>query len=414
MTHRQLSHHKRQIRRQRIFFFGGIAIIVAIIGIIVGGWVAGEYLPLHTIVIEVFDTKFDTAFYIDAMVILAKLQGTTSMSELSGATVNQITSAELLIQEAGKLGYVVSDEEARQFWQNAGINIEINNAAILFAKAQLVSNKLKDEYFSAQVPQTGVQFHTMAMMVESETVAKSLRERILNGENFTMLADEYAADVASSDIHGDYGWHTIDVFKLNFYSTIPVDYISRADAEAGDVSQPLTDNVSSKKLGYWLIRVNERPDQDTANISAIYLGNEEEALDIRARLEAGEELGPIADNLSQYSTSQQNHGELGLMSVTENITDAFNGYAFNPSSEIGKWSQPLRDDSFYTKGGFWLVKIAEKDENRALTDEDRNALVVKLQADWSSKIWSESSPLFINHLTEDLTQFAIDRVSKQL
>ncbi len=414
MTHRQLSHHKRALRRQRIFLFGGIAIIVAVIGIILGGWLAGEYLPLHKIVLEVFETKFDTGFYVDTMVLLAKLQGSTSMSELAAQAENQIGSDELVIQQAGKLGVVVTDEEARQAWKNSGINIEVNDAAIHLVKSQLLTSKLREGHFSSLVPATDNQMHVMAMMVESDTVAESLRERILNGENFTLLAEQYAADTASKNVLGDYGWHTISIFKDKFSSTIPSDYISRDDAKAGDVSQPLSDNVSYKQWGYWLVKVNDRPDQYTANVSALYLGSEEEALTIRAKLEAGADLGSIADELSQYIDSQQKHGELGLISITENVTDIFNGYVFSPNTEIGKWSQPLRDNTVSSKGGVWLVKIAEKEENRPLTTEDRDLLINELYYEWTNKIWTEYSPSFINNLTEDLIQWAIDRAGKQL
>lgn len=418
MSHRQLSHHKRAQRRQRIFFFGGIAIIVAVIGIILGGWLAGEYLPLNKTVIEVFEAKFDTAYFIDTMVLLGKLQGANSMSELAATAVKQITGNEILIQEAGKLGFVISDEEARQFLKNLGINlginININDAAIHLAKSELLKTKLRENYFSSLVTSNDTQLHVMAMMVESDTVAALVRDRILSGENFTLLAAQYAADAASKDVLGDYGWHPISIFKDKFYAVIPLDYISRADARAGDVSQPLSDNASSKKMGYWLIKVNERPDQDTANVSAVYLGSEEEALFNRAKLEAGAVLAPIADNLSQYITSQQKHGELGLINVTENITDIFNGYVFSSSTEIGKWSQPLRDDTFYSKGGVWLVQIVDREENRPLTAEDRDSLITTLFTGWTSKIWTENSPSFINNLTEDLTQWAVDRASQQL
>ena len=286
MTHRQLSHHKRAQRRQRIFFFGGIAIIVAVVGIILGGWLAGEYLPTNKTVIEVFEAKFNTAYYVDTMVLLAKLQGSRSMSELADQAENQIMSNEILIQEAGKLGVVVSDEEATEFLQNSGLKLIVNDATIHMVKSELLTAKLKEGHFSSLVSANDSQLHVRAMMVESDTIAESIRERLLNGENFTLLADQYATDVTSKDFLGDYGWHPLNVFKDKFYAAIPLDYISRADAKAGDVSQPLSDNTSSKKLGYWLIRVNERPDQDTANVSAIYLGSEEEAFAIRARLDS--------------------------------------------------------------------------------------------------------------------------------
>jgi len=413
MTHRQLSHHKRQLRRQRIFLFGGIAIIIAVIGIILGGWLAGEYLPLHKIVLEVFEAKFDTGFYIDTMVLLPRFQGYNSMQELAGAAVSQITNDELIIQQAGKLNVVVTDEEARQTWKNLGLEIEINDAGIHFVKSQLLKEKLREGHFSSLVPATDNQVHVMAMMVESDTVAGSLRERIINGENFTLLAEKYAADSASKRVLGDYGWHPISIFENNLPSTILIDYVSRADAKTGDVSQLLSDNASYKEWGYWLIRVNERPDQDTANVSALYLSSEEEASTTRAKLEAGADLGLIAEELSQFTTSQQNRGEVGLIHVSENITDIFNGYVFSPDTATGKWSQPIKDEGFTSMGGVWLVKIADKEENRELTTEDRDTLIYKLFSEWYDKIYSEFSPSFINNLTEDLVQWAVDRANKQ-
>ena len=410
MTRRQLSRHKKQQRRQRIIFFSGISIIIAVVLIILGGWFAGEYLPLRETIIQVYDTTFDTAYFIDTLVIFGKGQGSGSLAGIAGAVINQIMGDELLKQEAGKLGINISDEEARQYWENSGISI--TDAAINLAKGQLLPDKLKSDHFDALVPHSDNQVNLRAMMVESNTVAQLVREKIVNGENFAMLVEQYAADALSISNNGSYGFHPASIFKT-VLNSILFDYAFSANVRPGDVSMPLSDNASYKQMGYWLIRVNDRPTEDSANVSAIYLSSEEEALVIRARLEAGEELGLIADQYSQYSASKQNHGEMGIVSSSDDFSDAYNGYIFNPATEVGKWSQPIRDD-FSTQGGAWLVQVIDEEENRELTAEDRNKLIDKLYSDWTSSIWTAASPFMSNYLTDELQLWAIERASRKL
>lgn len=410
MTRRALSRHQKQQRRQRFIFFGGIAIIVAVVLIIIGGWFAGEYLPLRETVIQVYDTNFDTAYFIDTMVIIGKSQGSGDLVGISDTVINQIITDELLKQEAAKLGISISDEEVERFWANSGF--DINDAARDLVNGQLLPGKLKSGHFDALVPNTDSQVNLRAMMVESDAVALLVREKILSGENFTVLVEQYAVDALSKSNNGSYGFHSESIFK-NTLNSIPLDYAFSANVGPGDVSIPLSDNASSKSVGYWLIRLNERPTEDSANVSAVYLNGEEEALSIRERLEAGEELGPIADQYSQYVTSQQNHGEMGIVSTSDNVSNAFNGYVFNAETEVGKWSQPIRDD-FYTTGGYWVVQVIDKAENMELTTGDRTTLIDKLYSVWSSEIFSAASPFMSNYITEEIKLWVIERASRQL
>jgi parvulin-like peptidyl-prolyl isomerase len=412
MTHRQLSHHKKAQRRQRIILFSGISIIVAVILIILGGWFAGEYLPLHKTIIQVYDTKFDTSYLIDSLVLFSKMQNTTDLAGITNDAVSIIMQDELMKQEAEKLGISISDEEATQYWGNSGISV--TDAAMNFARGQLLPARLKSGHFSSLIPESDNQVDMRAMMVESDTLAKVVRERIANGENFTILAEKYATNYYSKTNQGDYGWHPASILKNQLGSTIPLDYAFSPDVKAGDLSMPLSDNASSKQLGYWLIRVNDRPDVESANVSAILLSNEVEALNIKARLEAGEELAAIADKLSQYSPSKANHGELGLVTTSENVTDTLNGYVLNPSTEVGKWSQPVREDTLGTQGGVWLVQVVGKEENKQLTTEDRNTLIDNSFSKWFSDFWAESLSTIRNDITAEIQQWAIDRAVKEL
>jgi len=413
-TKRQLSHYKKQQRRQRLFFFGGIAIVVAIIGIILGGWLVGEYIPMHKTVIEVFDKKYDTAYYIDALVFYGGNPASEDVAQIAGSVAGQIITETLLIQKAAELGIVLSDEEATQYLEGTGI--PVSEFALNMVRGQLLPYKVKSEYFENMVPATADQVHVRAMLVEGDAAAAMLRERIIDGENFTMLAEEYAQNYYSKQNGGDFGWHPISILEDQLVSEIPFEYVKDMNVKPGDVSPPLSDNESYKQLGYWLLRVNEGSDENTANVSALFLSNEDLAIEVRDRLEAGEDLASIAENLSQYSASEAGHGELGVISVTQNITNVFNGYVFSPTVEIGQWSQPLREDTLYTRGGTWVVQVVDRDQNRTLSTEDRDTLIESLYNEWATKIHEESTDFIINHLLEDfeLDEWAVERARRQL
>ncbi|GAG36553.1 unnamed protein product, partial [marine sediment metagenome] len=79
VTRRQLSRWQQQKRRQRIILIVGISIIVAVLAVVgVGvyqGWYVPQYQPLHETVIEVNDTEFDMAYFIEVLEYSRDAQG---------------------------------------------------------------------------------------------------------------------------------------------------------------------------------------------------------------------------------------------------------------------------------------------------------------------------------------------------
>ncbi len=79
------------------------------------------------------------------------------------------------------------------------------------------------------------------------------------------------------------------------------------------------------------------------------------------------------------------------------------------------WSQPIRDDSLWTQGGSWLVKVIDKANNKALTQEDRDYLIGKRLDSWASNLQANpDNKINTDALTDDIQQFAIDRATKYL
>ncbi len=422
-TKRQLSHFQKQKRRQRFFFIGGVSIIVAIILIVLLGWFLAEYRPMHRTLIKVNDAEFDTGYYIDLLKIYAVANSNQQigldqlLQQISSGLTNNIAQNELIKQAAEPLGITISDEEIRQTMEDP--DQKVPDAYIDLLRIEQLEKRLKDEYFSNQVPASDNQVHMMTMMVEDEGVALEVQGKLLNGDNFTALNEQYAQNYYSKSVNkGDYGWHPASVLEEQTGTLIPIDFAF--GAEPGAVSPPLADNATYKQLGYWLINVYDRPSDNETMVQALLLSNKDIAADVKARLESGDNLSALADEFSQYSTSKEKHGDLGLYTRPESanttlVSAVFDGYIFGAATEIGKWSEPLRDTSYWTQGGYWVVRVIDKENDRELSSEDRTNLINKAYSDWLNGLWLEYvAAIDTSGFTEDTEAWAIERAKKDL
>lgn len=415
MTRRQISAHRRQQRRQRFIFIGGIVIVVAIIGVVVAGWMTSEYIPLHRTVITVNDMKFTTGDFVEYLEIAAVSQKsagqTPSVPVLASNALQQIPNDELMKQAAAKLGITVTEDEAASALKNAGM--PVNNGSLFYVGSYLLQQKMRTDYFGIQVPESDNQVWSNVMLLESQDQATEIRARLEAGENFTALAPAYALNYYSKNINkGDFGWHPLEVLHDQLGSDIPTAYAFSADV--GSLSEPLPDEAMYKQLGYWLIKVLEQPSADSANVDAIFVSNVVLADHLKPLLEATDDISPIADNYTQYSPSKENHGHLGQVEKTS-MSDVFDAYAFSDNVVVGDWSQPIADDSLWTQGGSWLVKVVDKADNKPLTQEDHDYLVGKRLNAWISDLQSGSAnSINTDGFTPEVQQWAIDRVNRYL
>jgi hypothetical protein len=420
MTKRQLSHHKKAIRRQRIIFIGGIGVIAAVIIIIVAGWLTGEYLPMHKAVIKVKDTTFSSGYFVNRL----KLQMTATDQQLSVigslATnlVTTISQEELEKEKAAELGVKVSEADIDAFIKQ--YNWPNNKAARDYARANLLPAKLKSDYFTNTVSTTDNQVYLTALMCQSEDDANSLRLKLQNGENITALADQYAMGYFSKNSKGDFGLHPQGVFKSNQVPSVPLDYAFQPDTTVGAVSEPLADNVSQKQMGYWLICVNDRPTETTANVTAILCTDNATAIKVKQLLLAGGDVSALATQYTQYTTAS--NGALGVIPVTDNtsdtptyLCDAVHKYIFfDDSTKLGVWSEPMQDVFHWTKGGYWIVKIDDRQINSQISDADIKSLINTAYATWSTDATSSTTQDVTNLFTDEVMSWVIGRASKDI
>ena len=407
-TKRHLSHLQQQRRRRRIILSIGIAVISVVILLVGAGvysqWYLPEYKPLHQTVLEVNGTKFNMDYFIEALEFYSGGQA-QYIELLVGLTAENIQQGELIRQQALELGYSVNDKEVdRELEEN---DLPVNRAARDIVETRLLIEKMKEEYFEPQIPLSGEHRHVLAMFLEGEHRAAEIRDRIEAGEDFAVLAGELSLDSVSKEKSGDLGFKPQGVLD-GLLNTSVVDSFA-FDVEVGLVSQPLYDGEKSKNLGYWLIEVLEKKaDPEEVHVQAILLSSEEEALSVKARLEAGENFGDLAAELSQLAGADEDRGDLGSVSRGTQ-SQAFEKFVFSIETELNTVSQPIGDESQTTEGGCWLIKVLDKDPDKQLSDEDRELLLSYALTDWVSSVTDDPANEVVNYLDDEMRAFAIER-----
>jgi hypothetical protein len=410
-TRRQRSRWEQQKRRQRLIFGAAILIAVAVLSVIgVGvyqGWYVKDYKPLHETVIEVNETKFDMDYYIKVVKFYAQDMSTDYIPYVASYVVDIIERNELIRQEAEALGITVSDDAVDERLANNGLppNDEYRD----IARATLLMEKMRDEYFDGQLPLTAEQRHVMAMFLESEAQADDITARLEAGEDFGELAAEYSVDDTTKGAEGDLGWCPAGVLPLLVDSEVLEE--NAFSLEVGALSPPVYEATKSKKVCYWLIKVmgvDDSVEPVEASVWAILVGSEAEANDIAARLEAGEDAAELAAEHSLYPASQDSGGEL-VVHPSE-VTAPFDDYVFGEGVPLDTLSAPIRDDTVSSNGGYWLIEVTESQADRVIDDEIRGELNNNALNEWIAAIMADPENVLVSHLDEEKTNWAVSYI----
>jgi len=405
VTKRQLSRWQQQKKRQRIILGSGILIIVAVLGVVGVGvynrWYIAEYKPLHQTVIEVNDTKFDMNYYINMLKYYGSGMPIQYMQFVADEVVILIERNELIRQGAMELGISVGNEEVDEELESYDPPLSKDYRDVV--RTELLLDRLRDEYFEQKVPMFAEQRHVLAMFLESESQADEVRARLGAGEDFAELAGEFSLDAICKAKGGDLGWRPEGVLPLLLRTSILDEHAF--NCEAGVLSQPIYDETKTKMVGYWLIEVLDRDEEaEQAHVKAMLLASEQQANEVRARLEAGEDFATLAEEFSQHDESRENGGDFEVLSP-DMMSSAFNEFAF--SSELGVLSQPIRDEVASTEGGYWLLEVVDIDDNRQIGEEDRDLLKAGALSKWVEALWDDPENRVESYLDDEKKGWAI-------
>ena len=410
VTRRQLSRWQKQKKRQRIIRGLGIFIVVTVLGIMGVGWFISTYQPLRQVVIKVNSTEFNMDYYIKMLEFYGRGRPVNYIYSLADQIVVVIQRNELIRRGALKLGIAVSDQEVKEELKSH--DPPFNDAHRDIVRTQLVTRKLLDKHFEQVVPMLAEQRHIMAMFLESELQAAEVRARIEAGEDFAELAAELSLDDFSKDKEGDLGWHPEDILVELLATSIPAEYAF--GFETGILSQPIYDETKTRSLGYWLVKIlDSKQEPEQVQVQAILLGSEQEAQDVRTRLEAGEDFTTLAGELSRHAATKESGGDFDWLSP-ENVLpgSAFAAWADIFELETGVISQPIRDDTQVTTGGYWLLKVLDKEDSKQISDDDRDLLKSKALDEWVFSLWDDPGNEVDSYLTDQMREWAIAEATK--
>lgn len=374
-TKRQLAKWQQQRRWQRIALGAGIAFVVFILSYAGYGYYTNEVKPMSQAAIRVNDTVFDMGYYVEALRVYGTGQDPNQLSQTADMTIGLIQTNELQKQGAKSLGINIGAKEIDNELKRLGLpNDRVRRDTV---SAQLLAGKLMTDYFLLQVPTSDEQVRLEAMFLESEKVAQEVVNRLEEGEDFAIIAKELSLESETQSRGGDLGWLPRGFAEVLVGSKIPEEVAF--SLEPGELSQPTYDAEFIKNVGYWLIEVVEKRTEEGIQAKAMLLGSEEEAEVVRAKLGSGEDFAALAKLHSQHEGSKENGGDLGWLKPGM-VNEVFDKVAF--TLEPGVLSEIIRDDTVQTKGGYWLVKVLEKDANRQLDERVREQMASTMYRNW--------------------------------
>jgi parvulin-like peptidyl-prolyl isomerase len=398
-TKHQLSKWQRQMKIRRIVI---IAAAVFLVGISI--WVGYGYYKDYKastaawreVMIDVNGVNFTMEYFVNLFDAYTTGMNSTMISYYGNYFANMVASgiidAELLRQGANSLNITVTTEEVDATLKELGSDEAYRD----IVRASLLGEKLKEEYFGPGLNNTMEQAHVQVMLVESQEVVAELIAEIEAGGNFTALAEEFSCN---SSVEGDLGWLPEEL--------MPNILIANAafNLTPGNISQPIYDETAIKNIGYWLIEVTDKQD-DEINALVMLLGSEAEAERVKAELVGGN-FSSLAKEYSQHE-SKTTGGKLDGLKPGDMGSNAFDAVAFNLA--VNEVSEPVKDESVQTTGGYWLFKVIDRGDHE-LEEEVREGLIDKHFNDWIEE-WAENSTIK-TYLEVDKISWAVNKVLEE-
>ncbi len=406
-TKRQLSKWQRQMKIRRIIIIVSVALIATLVTVVSVAIYNDRVAPWREVVIKVNDASIRMGYYVDMLEFqsyLMDVEDEFMIRYIADMVADSIIDAEVVRQEARALGIKVDTQEIDETIREAGWPDDDDwpYAQVLrdMVWTELLWEKLHD-HFDKEMVDIMEQAHVQVMLVESQAAAQEVLAAIEAGGNFTMLVDDFSHH---PQIGGDLGWLPEDLMPNPIIADVAF------NMTVGEVHGPIHDVTAIKNLGYWLMEVTDIMDEEDArqvNVRAILLGSKAEAEQVGEELIGGN-FTALAMQYSQHE-SRNKGGELGWRKPGDMESTAFDEVAFNLTP--GVVSDPVKDESVQTTGGYWIVDVIDRDAERPLEGEARETMVSR-ELGASFETWKEESTID-NRLDDDKQYWAVREVLRR-
>ena len=180
-----------------------------------------------------------------------------------------------------------------------------------------------------------------------------------------------------------------------------LDRVRLSDAEYRQVVEA---NLLREKLREYFKDQKIPTETKQVHLYDILVGNEGNATEVLNRLQNGEDFATVAQELSTDEASKPYGGDLGWLPrgiLSYYIDPQLDQYAF--SLEVGNVSEPIK-----TTRGYYVIKVAEIDENRPVDDQYREILAASELDKWLNELMGASN--IKDYLDQDKIDWAMARI----
>ena len=146
--------------------------------------------------------------------------------------------------EAAKLGSSATFDERMQYWRRRALREYYFETELKKSVSEADAKKYYDQQVGSAKPQEEV--HARHILVDSEALAKELRDKITKGEDFVALAKQHSKDPGSKDEGGDLGY-------FGRGQMVPVFEDTAFKLAKGEVSPPV-----QSQFGWHIVKVEDR------------------------------------------------------------------------------------------------------------------------------------------------------------
>jgi parvulin-like peptidyl-prolyl isomerase len=369
---------------------GKTFIIVGIFCLTVAGLIGYPYYNLYVrpwrqVVLEIVDTKFDLGYCFKRIRFFLKGKHGISFDD-SMRVILDIQDRELIRQEAERRNISVTDHEVNKAVRRRVLATTYGNGEFediyrtmlrelgyseadfrAIVRSDIFRDKLL-EHITQQLPTTDEQIHVYVIVTKTAQEAENIRGILKGGADFNVIAGEKSIDLVTAAKEGELGW-----FPRGIHDLVAVSQV---------------------------------------HARGILSRTKHKAQQVRERILNGEDFGTIAANFSVDDASRGKGGHLGWVSTGFPGGKQFAAEAYD--LEPGELSQPIDtaegywiiepiekspegkviDDiafqmaldqispPLYTKQGFYLLKVAARETDRPLNEQQISALVKRTLDEW--------------------------------
>lgn len=365
MTRRQLSRHRREVRLQRIAIGGvALALLLTLLVPLYGYWrevLAKGDQPIAIVHGQTITTDLYARFLGYQQVLLQReIQRVIDRSSKADASDADKQSAQLELQLLQQRAQTLPYEALDQLVDGKLIRDEAARRGLTASPAELDA-ALQQEMSNYSLG--GYQYaSTNATTSDLESVDQARQDlKALLGKGKFLTEDE------------------VNTYVLQ-------DRVLRAKVQSA-----LGESVATSG--------------EQVRARHILVDTEEQAKDVLARLQKGEDFAALAKELSKDTSTKDQGGELGWFPRGKMVQE-FDDVAF--SLKVGEISQPVK-----TTFGYHIIQVEEKSDNRPYDDAYVQQQRLKVLNDWLAAQKADASAVQ-QFDSPDKVTWASNYVSQQL